>query len=111
LREIPAEFQEWIQQGCLVQVTAQSLLGRFGRHAEESSWQMIERGLAHFVASDAHDERDRTPRLDAAFDAVSRRVNPAAAELLFIENPKAAVAGTKIAGTVPRRKRWYQFGR
>jgi protein-tyrosine phosphatase len=111
LREIPAEFLEWIQQGCLVQVTAQSLEGRFGRHAEESGWQMIERGLAHFVASDAHDDHDRTPRLDAAFEAVSRRVSPAAADRLFLENPKTAVTGGKIAGAVPRRKRWYQFGR
>jgi len=112
LREIPAEFLDWIQRGCLVQVTGQSLLGRFGKHAQESAWQMIERGLAHFVASDAHDERDRTPQLDTAFEAVSRRVSPAAADLLFVGNPRAAVTGTKIAGTVvPRRKRWYQFGR
>jgi protein-tyrosine phosphatase len=111
LRGIPPAFLDWIQQGCLVQVTAQSLAGRFGSHAEESAWQMIDRGLAHFVASDAHDERDRTPRLDAAFEAVSRRAGAAAAARLFVENPKAAVTGTKIAGAVPRRKRWYEFGR
>jgi protein-tyrosine phosphatase len=110
LREIPPEFLEWIRQGCLVQLTAQSLLGRFGKRAEESAWQMIERGLAHFVASDGHDEHDRTPRLDTAFEAVARRVSRAAAERLFLENPKAVLAGNKITGAVPRRKRWYGLG-
>ena len=111
LREIIPPFLDWIQLGCLVQVTAQSLLGRFGRRSEESAWEMIERGLAHFVASDAHDDRDRTPRLDEAYDAVSKRVSRAAAERLFVENPRAVISGAKVVGAAPRRKRWFQFGR
>jgi protein-tyrosine phosphatase len=110
LREIPGEFVEWIRQGCLVQVTAQSLLGRFGKRAEESAWQMIGRGLAHFVASDAHDLEDRVPRLDTAFDAVTQRASRDVAERLFVTNPKSAVSGTKIDIVPPPRKRWYQFG-
>lgn len=110
LREIPAEFQQWIQEGCLVQVTAQSLLGRFGKHAEDSAWQMIERGLAHFVASDAHDERDRVPCLDAAFAEVAKRAGEPLARRLFIENPRAVIAGERIE--VERKKktrRWNPF--
>ena len=34
-------------------LTGQSLLGRFGKIAEEASWEMLRRGLVHFVASDA----------------------------------------------------------
>ena len=37
LNRLPAEFEEWIGMGCLVQLTAQSLLGRFGK---------AERGIA-----------------------------------------------------------------
>jgi len=103
LSQVPADFMEWIQMGCLVQVTAQSLLGRFGRHAEESAWEMIRRGLAHIVASDAHDEKDRTPRLDQAFDAVVSRMGPAHAQLLFVDNPKAVISGGSIAREIPKR--------
>ena len=91
LRQIPADFEEWIHMGCLVQVTAQSLLGRFGRHAEESAWEMVRRGMAHIVASDAHDENDRTPRLDEAFAAVAARVDQPMARRLFIDNPKSVI--------------------
>jgi protein-tyrosine phosphatase len=98
LSRIPPELQEWIRAGCLVQITAQSLLGRFGKQAERSAWELIRRRLAHFVASDAHDASDRTPRLDAAYQAVATRIDAHRAQLLFIDNPKGALWGGE-AGT------------
>jgi protein-tyrosine phosphatase len=109
LRRLPPEFEEWIQVGCLVQITAQSLLGRFGKKSEESAWEMVHRGLVHFVASDAHDESDRTPRLDTAFQAVSHRMNAAHAQRLFVENPKAILSGGEVRSETPK-KSWYRLG-
>ena len=76
LRRMGAAFLAWVEKGCLVQVTAQSLLGRFGNAAEESAWEMVRRGLAHFIASDGHGTADRPPRLDLAYEAVSARIGP-----------------------------------
>jgi protein-tyrosine phosphatase len=109
LRRINDEFLEWIRMGCLVQVTAQSLLGRFGKHAEESAWRMVRRGLAHFVASDAHDPQDRPPRLDLAFEALSSRVGQSHAQLLFIDNPKAVLCGERVSVNIPEKKSWYRW--
>jgi protein-tyrosine phosphatase len=109
LRRIPDEFLEWIRMGCLVQVTAQSLLGRFGKQSEESAWQMVRRGLAHFVASDAHDTEDRPPRLDLAFEALSGRVGDSHAQLLLIENPQAALSGERVSVNSPEQKTWYRW--
>ena len=109
LRRIPDEFLEWIRMGCLVQVTAQSLLGRFGKQSEESAWQMVRRGLAHFVASDAHDTEDRPPRLDLAFEALSGRVGDSHAQLLLIENPQAALSGERVSVNSPEQKPWYRW--
>jgi len=105
LRRIPAEFEEWIGMGCLVQITAQSLLGRFGTHAEESAWEMVRRGMAHVVASDAHDARDRTPRLDEAYAAVAARAGQPAAQRLFVDNPRCVIAGEAISAELPKRTR------
>ena len=108
LRAIPREFQDWIARGCLAQITAQSLLGRFGKHAEESGWEMLQRNLAHFLASDAHDTQDRTPRLDQAFEAVRKRFGKEEAARLMIKNPGAVIAN----GRVERRRtlrRWFQW--
>jgi len=109
LRRINEEFLEWIQMGCLVQVTAQSLLGRFGKHSEESAWEMVRRGLVHFIASDAHDVTDRPPRLDLAFEALSKRVGESTAQLLSIENPQAVLSGERVRVNTPKPKPWYRW--
>jgi protein-tyrosine phosphatase len=109
LRSIPADFREWLAKGCLVQITAQSLLGRFGKEAEHSAWEMIRRDMAHFLASDAHDPKDRTPRLDEAFAAVTRRMGEAVATRLLVDNPGAVIAGRKIEHTRQRRPSWFTW--
>ena len=110
LRQINQDFLEWIQMGCLVQVTAQSLLGRFGKQSEESAWEMVRRGLVHFVASDAHDVTDRPPRLDLAFEAVSARAGESCARVLLIENPRAAIDGARVCVDIPKPKKpWYRW--
>jgi len=109
LRRITPDFEAWIHMGCLVQVTAQSLLGRFGKHAEESAWEMIRRGFAHIVASDAHDDKDRVPRLDEAFEAVRSRAGRPCAQLLFVDNPQAVIAGESVATEIPRRPSRFRF--
>jgi len=111
LRRIGPEFLEWIERGCLVQVTAQSLLGRFGKSAGESSWEMVRRRLAHFIASDAHDTEDRPPRLDLAFQAVAARIGSSEARMLAIDNPQAVIMGHSISVEIPKRKPWYRWGR
>jgi protein-tyrosine phosphatase len=108
LRRINEDFLEWIQLGCLVQITAQSLLGRFGKQSEESAWAMVQRGLAHFIASDAHDVMDRPPRLDLAFAALANRVGESHAQLLSVENPRAVLSGARVRVDMPKQKQpWY----
>lgn len=109
LREMTGDFQEWLESGCLVQITGQSLLGRFGKKAEEAGWEMVARGMAHFVASDAHGVDDRTPRLDEAMAAVAGAAGKECAERLFVSNPATAIAGQPIPPVVAKRKAWYQF--
>ena len=109
LRRIPKEFVEWVEMGCLAQITAQSLLGRFGRQSRRSAWEMVRRDVAHVVASDGHDVQDRPPRLDLAFRTLSARAGESKANLLFVENPTAVIAGRRIWMEPPRQKPWYHF--
>ena len=75
---------------------------------------MFERGLVHFVASDAHDAAHRPPRLREARDYVARRWGQARAETLFVTNPRAVIEGQDIeleeVDTAPPKK-WYQIWR
>ncbi len=107
LQKINADLVEWTGLGCLIQVTGQSLLGRFGKRAEESAWAMLRRGMAHVVASDAHGVTDRTPRLDEAFAEVLRRCGGAVAEAVFVENPKRVLSGAKFVAPPPKARTWF----
>jgi protein-tyrosine phosphatase len=104
------QLEAWVESGCKLQITAQSLFGRFGREARAFARVLLERNLVHFIASDAHDAEDRTPRLDEAFRWVESRYGRPRAEALLVENPQAALEGAEV-GTPPagRRRRWW-FG-
>lgn len=105
------EMEEWVAQGVHMQVTAQSLMGRFGKTAKACAHELIGRGLVHFLASDAHDTKWRTTALDETRQYVDRRFGPEAGLRLFEENPRAALAGVPLTA-VPlpiRRKPWYAF--
>lgn len=107
------KLESWLQEGCMIQVTAQSLLGAFGRKAKQYADMLLKKNLIHFVASDAHDGKQRPPRLDRAYSYVCRKAGLERANRLFREHPQRAIEGTSIdpyeyLGT--KRKRfgfWY----
>ena len=104
----------WVADGACLQVTAQSLLGRFGRHAKEFADKLIRQGLVHFVASDAHDTEDRTPDLRQAWEYVAEKYGKDRAERLFVTNPAATLKGERLPEvecSTPDRRKWYQFWR
>lgn len=89
-------IEQWVSEGRYMQVTAGSLLGDFGAAARRFSIRLLEAGLAHFVASDAHDLRHRPPRLDLAFQWLIRRYGEAYARRLVIDHPRCAVEGLPL---------------
>ena len=106
------ELESWVKQGALVQVTAQSLTGRFGPAAKRAADSLLSAKLVHFVASDAHDCFDRTPDLSAAFHYVHSRCSRQDAELLFTHNPAATLTGEPLPQTQkPGRKFFGLFSR
>jgi protein-tyrosine phosphatase len=96
IRTQPERLYRWLRQGCHVQITAQSLLGKFGAAAEEASKQWIDRGAVHFLASDAHNVTSRPLRLKEAFERLAKTQGERVARALLLENPLAAFEGRPL---------------
>ena len=113
LRSKLSRVEEWVEMGCLTQVTALSIVGGFGGSAKSAGLRLIERGLVHIVASDAHDPVNRHPRLEDARQAVASRFGEDTAELLFLDTPRAVVEGLPVAGgkqnLADPPSPWYRF--
>jgi protein-tyrosine phosphatase len=92
----PDRLLALVRLGALAQVTAGSLLGSFGDRSDRAAWKMVDRGLVHVVASDAHDTRHRRPAMSDAAELLSRRAGPEAARRMCEEVPAAIVEGRDI---------------
>ncbi len=117
LRAHPERLVQWVRRGCYLQVTAGALTGTFGESAQREAKKWIALGLVHFVASDAHNTRNRPLRLAAAYKAVAQSSGEEKARALFVENPRAAVDGRPLPHVPdvdenafrPKRKRFFFF--
>ena len=68
----PPRLEGLVSAGALVQITAGSMAGGFGTTVRRFTVAMLRDGLAHVVASDAHDHLRRPPGLQAGFPALER---------------------------------------
>ncbi len=98
----PELLNVWHGMGCILQVNKGSLFGRFGQTPERLSLEMVSRGFAHAIASDAHSHISRTTRLDDARDFIADEFGKDAANALFYENPRRIVEGESIRRIKPR---------
>ena len=111
----PEQVRQWVEAGCFVQVTAGSFLGRFGKRAERSAWQLLHHNMVHFIASDAHNTTSRPPLLSEARRAIAADRGEEAARALAETNPRAAVDGQPLPWRPEpqaiRPRRWFSFQR
>jgi protein-tyrosine phosphatase len=92
----PETVQEFVAAGCLVQVTAGSLLGQFGGPAQKTARTLLRRGWAHVIATDAHSPENRPPRLSGAVQEAAQLIGEEAARRTVESTPAAVVRGIPL---------------
>jgi protein-tyrosine phosphatase len=96
LRTNPQRVLEWVEDGCLVQVTANSLTGLWGRQAQQTAEWLMRHSAVHVMASDAHGVGSRPPILSDGLRAAEKILGKHAAEALVSETPRAIVRGESV---------------
>jgi protein-tyrosine phosphatase len=86
-----------VEAGCLVQLTAASVIGAFGEPAYRCARQLLDVGCVTAVATDAHNLAHRPPRLREARDELARGWGEEVAERLTRGNPGRIIGVTTEA--------------
>ena len=109
----PQVLKPLVERGCLMQITAGSLTGTFGQHAQRLAESMFEQGLVHVVSTDAHNIASRPPRLQQAFDRVTELAGEDTASTLCCQNPARIAGGESVQGGIrrPEEVAWTAWSR
>lgn len=89
----PARIQPFVDAGCLLQLTAASVIGQFGEAALACAHALLAKGIVTAIATDTHNLRSRPPRLAEARDMVARLYGQGLAHRLTDQVPRAMVEG------------------
>jgi protein-tyrosine phosphatase len=117
LMQMQADLEVWVREGCLLQLTAQSVTGEAGAEAREAAWELLRKGWVSIVASDSHDDLDRTPDLRPARRAIEAKLGAPAAERMFVTVPQCVLSGSEpppeptAPGSERRGKKRFRFWR
>jgi protein-tyrosine phosphatase len=84
-------FQRMLQAGAWIQLTSGSLTGRYGPRPKYWSERILDEGLCHILATDAHHIDRRPPLLAEAREAASRRLGAEEATHLVMTRPQGII--------------------
>lgn len=102
----PQVLEPLVADGCLLQITAGSLMGTFGRQSQMFAEWLVREGLVHFVATDAHSPTARRPLIQRAFQRLVELVGQSVAIELCANNPARVAAGKSVTAGMHRPTRW-----
>jgi protein-tyrosine phosphatase len=93
LQDSIERLKEWISMGCVLQVTARSLSGHFGKIEQRFAWDLLQDGMVYVITSDARDLQQNPPRLDGAWRLIKKKLGEDVARKLLIDNPSMIIQG------------------
>jgi protein-tyrosine phosphatase len=97
LRKDLTRLLKWSEMGCLVQVTADSIVGKWGTSAKAAVELLIKHNAVHVIATDAHGIDSRLPILSKARNEVATLAGEALAQALVRDNPLSIINGQAIS--------------
>lgn len=99
--ENPNKLYDYVRKGALTQVTAASMIGKFGKTTQKFTHQLIDANLTHFIASDAHNTTTRGFRMAEAYQEL-RQTFGDEAFYIFMENGQLLVENKNVNKLEPQ---------
>ena len=91
----------WFRRGYVLQLNKGSLLGYFGKRVQSTALTLLEGGLVHLIATDAHSPQRRTTNMRHLRSWLQNRCNPEYVSVLLEENPARLIKGRKMVSAAP----------
>jgi len=95
-RTDPGLTDEVLEMGCLIQLNADSVMGKQGIQVKNFCHKLLKAEKVHFIASDAHDVQNRPPILQDCFLRVHKKYGQEYAARVFYENAQAIIENRRI---------------
>ena len=92
----PMEVERWFRRGYVLQMNKGSVLGAFGSRVRRTADFLLDAGLVHIIATDAHSAQWRTPDMRLLVDWMEDHLDPAYAHILLEENPRRLIRDRKM---------------
>jgi len=96
MQRTPQRILQWVELGCVIQVTGSALTGQWGEAAWRTAEWLLKRDAVHVLATDAHDTKRRPPVLSAARDAAAEICGVDVARALVDGNPRAIISSQPL---------------
>jgi len=117
IQQNPQIIADLVERGAFAQLDAGSLTKSFGPESYQSAKKILQAGLAHFIATDAHHQDRRRPILSAAATVAAEMVGEDYAQAMVVDNPEALINDLVIPfqpdpdldALLGRKKSWFAF--
>lgn len=101
IQKDPNILYSYIQKGALAQMNLPSLEGKYGLEVKEIAEILAKHKMIHFLGTDAHSNRNRSPRVKNALRILEEVVTEEEFENLLYRNPKQLLKDQRISINKP----------
>lgn len=84
-----------VNKGALMQVNADSVIGKNGHAAKKYCGKLLEEELVSYIGSDCHGSKRRVTRIEDAYAYVTKKMGRQMADEIFIDNPQEILDNAK----------------
>lgn len=99
IQQNPVITERWFRRGYVLQVNKGSVLGAFGPRVQQTAGFLLNNGLAHLIASDAHGTRRRTTDMRVLQQWLRDRYDERYVRILLEDNPWRLIRGQSMTPT------------